>query len=130
MIYQFIDENKDIFGLRWLFRHFNMAPNAYYNFLKDNKAGYRKQKSPICQTYAKEKHCNLKKRLQRFLNPVQFQAGHSYSPSFSTSEISFAVAVTIRMPVSLIPSRSASSCRRCVFFSGGVSKRNWSTDIL
>ena len=24
----------------------------------------------------------------------------------------------------------ASSCRRCVFFSGGVSKRNWSTDIL
>ena len=50
-------------------------------------------------------------------------------PSFSTSEISFAVAVTIRMPVSLIPSRSASSCRRCVFFSGGVSKRNWSTDI-
>ena len=44
--------------------------------------------------------------------------------------ISFAVALTIRMPVSLIPSRSASSCRRCVFFSGGVSKRNWSTDIL
>ncbi len=41
-----------------------------------------------------------------------------------------AVALTIRMPVSLIPSRSASSCRRCVFFSGGVSKRNWSTEIL
>lgn len=44
MIYQFIDENKAIFGLRWLFRHFNMAPNAYYNYLKDNEAGYRKQK--------------------------------------------------------------------------------------
>ena len=54
----------------------------------------------------------------------------SYLPSVSTSAISFAVALTIRMPVSLIPSRSASSCRRCVFFSGGVSKRNWSTDIL
>ena len=33
------------------------------------------------------------------------------------------------IPVSLISSRSASSCRRCVFFSGGASKRNWSTDI-
>ena len=29
-----------------------------------------------------------------------------------------------------LPSRSASSCRRCVSFSGGVSIRNWSTDIL
>lgn len=47
MIYQFIDENKDIFGLRWLFRHFNIAPNAYYNYLKNNKAGYRKQKQKI-----------------------------------------------------------------------------------
>ena len=40
-----------------------------------------------------------------------------------------AVAVTIRMPVSLISSRSASSCRRCVSFAAGVSNRNWSTDI-
>ena len=47
MIDQFIDENKDIFGLRWLFRHFNMAPNAYYNYLKNNKTGYRKQKQKI-----------------------------------------------------------------------------------
>lgn len=44
--------------------------------------------------------------------------------------ISSAVAVTIRMPVSLISSRSASSCRRFVSFPAGLSKRNWSTDIL
>ena len=50
--------------------------------------------------------------------------------SFSTSEISFAVAVTIRMPLSLISSSRASSCRRFVSFPTGVSKRNWSTDIL
>lgn len=47
MVYQFIDENKDIFGLRWLFRHFNIAPNACYNYLKNNKAGYCKQKQKI-----------------------------------------------------------------------------------
>ena len=47
MVYQFIDENKHLFGLRWLCRHFNIAPNAYYNYLKDNKAGYRKQKQTI-----------------------------------------------------------------------------------
>ena len=35
-----------------------------------------------------------------------------------------------RMPVSLISSRSASSCRRFVSFPAGLSKRNWSTDIL
>ena len=47
MIYQFLDENKDIFGLRWLFRHFNIAPHAYYNYLKNNKARYQKQKQKI-----------------------------------------------------------------------------------
>lgn len=44
MIYRFIDENKGTFGLRWLFRRFNMSPNAYYNHLKDKKSGYREQK--------------------------------------------------------------------------------------
>lgn len=45
MIYQFIDENKDIFGLRWLLRHFNMAPNAYY--IKGNKDEYHKHKQKL-----------------------------------------------------------------------------------
>ena len=34
------------------------------------------------------------------------------------------------MPLSLISSSRASSCRRFVSFWVGVSKRNWSTDIL
>lgn len=49
MIYRFIDENKDTFGLRWLFRHFHMSPNAYYNYLKDKKSGYREQKQKTCE---------------------------------------------------------------------------------
>lgn len=49
MIYQFIDENKNIFGLRWLFRHFHIAPNAYYNYLKGNKDASRKQKQKILE---------------------------------------------------------------------------------
>ncbi len=72
----------------------------------------------ICKSY---KYANLTKNII---------CKHLYLPSVSTSAISFAIALTIRMPVSLIPLGSASSCRRCVFFSGGVSKRNWSTDIL
>ena len=40
------------------------------------------QKAPFCQTYAKEKRCNLKKRLQRFLNPVQFCRTHLICPLF------------------------------------------------
>ena len=88
------------------------------------------EKKRFCQTSAKEKRCNLKKRLQRFLKSIFNFAGRFYLSSFSTSEISFAVAVTIRMPLSLISSRRASSCRRFVSFPAGVSKRNWSTDIL
>lgn len=54
-----------------------------------------------------------------------------YLPSCSTSATSFAVAVTIRNPLSLIPSSRVSSCRRCVDFSAFLSgKKNWSTDIL
>ena len=84
----------------------------------------------FCQTYAKEKRCNPQKKITTLSKPYSILTDTSYLPSVSTSAISFAVALTIRMPLSLIPSRSASSCRRCVFFSGGVSKRNWSTDIL
>lgn len=51
-------------------------------------------------------------------------ADSDYSPSFSTSAISRAVAVTIRIPVSLISSSNASSCRRWVFFPVGCAKRN------
>ena len=83
--------------------------------------------------YAKKeqkKNAAISKRLQRFLKSIFNFAGRFYLSSFSTSEISFAVAVTIRMPLSLISSRRASSCRRFVSFWAGVSKRNWSTDIL
>ena len=41
--------------------------------------------------------------------PCSLVTDTSYLPSVSTSAISFAVALTIRMPLSLIPSRS-----RCV----------------
>lgn len=37
MVYRFIDNNKDYFGLRWLCAHFGISPNCYYNYLKDKK---------------------------------------------------------------------------------------------
>ena len=49
MIYRFIDENKEVFGLRWLFRHFHIAPNAYYNYLKGNKTWYYMRKQEILE---------------------------------------------------------------------------------
>lgn len=77
-----------------------------------------------------KKNAAISKILQRLLKAIFNFAGCFYLFSFSTSEISFAVAVTIRMPLSLISSRRASSCRRFVSFPAGVSKRNRSTDIL
>ena len=84
----------------------------------------------ILPNLCKRKTLQSQKRLQRFRKSIFNFAGRFYLSSFSTSEISFAVAVTIRMPLSLISSSRASSCRRFVSFPTGVSKRNWSTDIL
>ena len=85
---------------------------------------------PVLPNFRKRKTLQSQKRLQRFRKSIFNFAGRFYLSSFSTSEISFAVAVTIRMPLSLISSRRASSCRRFVSFWVGVSIRNWSTDIL
>ena len=98
--------------------------------IKAGKKIYDRLESLCGGCICKRKNAAISKRLQRFLKSIFNFAGLFYLSSFSTSEISFAVAVTIRMPLSLISSRRASSCRRFVFFSAGVSKRNWSTDIL
>ena len=40
MVYRFIDDNKNIFGLRWLCRKFGISPNCYYNYKKEAKKAY------------------------------------------------------------------------------------------
>ena len=47
MVYRFIDKYKAEFGLRWLLRKFNLYPNAYYNYIKDRKSEYRKEKVKV-----------------------------------------------------------------------------------
>lgn len=50
MLYRFIDDNKNKYGLRWLCRKFELSTNAYYNYLKDRKSDYRKRKKIILNT--------------------------------------------------------------------------------
>lgn len=50
MVYRFIDDNKDEYGLRWLCRKFNLSTNAYYNYLEGRKNDYRKRKRIILNT--------------------------------------------------------------------------------
>lgn len=47
MVYHFIDDNKDYFGLRWLCYHFGISTNGYYNYLKDHKHDYHEQREVI-----------------------------------------------------------------------------------
>lgn len=47
MAYRFIDEYKDLFGVRWLLRRLNIYPNAYYNYTKHRKAAYEAEKIRI-----------------------------------------------------------------------------------
>ena len=42
--YQFIDGHKQEYGVRWLLRQMGICPNAYYNYKKNRKAGYREKK--------------------------------------------------------------------------------------
>ena len=50
MVYRFIDKYKTEFGVRWLLRKFELYPNAYYNYLKNKKAEYRKAKEKVTET--------------------------------------------------------------------------------
>lgn len=43
MVYRFIDDNKNVFGLRWLCEKFGISPNCYYNYKKDTKREYHKR---------------------------------------------------------------------------------------
>ena len=47
MAYRFIDEYKDLFGVRWLLRRMNIYPNAYYNYRKHRKAVHEAHKQQI-----------------------------------------------------------------------------------
>ena len=47
MVYRFIDNNKQYFGLRWLCRKFGISPNCYYNYLRNAKCEYHKQREII-----------------------------------------------------------------------------------
>lgn len=50
MVYRFIDDNKNEYGLRWLCRKFDLSTNTYYNYLEDRKSDYRKRKRIILNT--------------------------------------------------------------------------------
>ena len=43
-------------GLRWLLRRLGIFSNAYYNYLKNRKAGYRRNKSKILTVIAQIYH--------------------------------------------------------------------------
>ncbi len=43
MVYRFIYNNKNYFGLRWLCRRFGISHNGYYNYLKGTKGEYHEQ---------------------------------------------------------------------------------------
>ncbi|MDE6209981.1 MAG: hypothetical protein K2M73_09960 [Lachnospiraceae bacterium] len=47
VVYRFIDNYKNLFGLRWLCRQFGISPNCYYNYKKEAKYRYHKRLTHI-----------------------------------------------------------------------------------
>lgn len=60
--YRFIQTYHNLFGVRWFLRKFEIAPNAYYNFLKNRKADYCTQKQEVLEEIT-EIPFNLVRRL-------------------------------------------------------------------
>ena len=56
--YLFIQQYSQEFGVRWLLRKFNLCPNAYYNFLKNRKAQYNKNKGIVKAEIKQIYHAN------------------------------------------------------------------------
>ena len=89
-----------------------------------------RRKSHFAELMQKKKRCNLKKITTLPKIHIQF-CRTFYLSSFSTSEISFCgCCYNPYAVIAHIIKERASSCRRFVSFPAGVSKRNWSTDIL
>lgn len=49
VVYWFIDDNKNIFGLRWLYNKFGISPNCYYNYKKESKRKYHERLARIVE---------------------------------------------------------------------------------
>ena len=47
MVYRFIDDNKNIFGLRWLCNKLGISLNCYYNYKKEAKRKYHERLAHI-----------------------------------------------------------------------------------
>ena len=103
-------------------------------------AVYKGNHCPHCALAAMNRNKRPKKAKKKRCNPVKAATLLSvifscvrtaYLSEFSISATSFAVAVTILNPLSLILSSRVSSCHRCVDFSASLFwEKNWSTDML
>lgn len=75
MVYRFIQANHPEFGLRWLLRKFNTCPNAYYNYLRHRKKGYRIRKEEICAEIEQTYHANNGNYGSRFIRVLLARKG-------------------------------------------------------
>lgn len=48
-LYQTLQTYHNLFGVCWPLRKFEIAPNAYYNFLKNRKVDYGTQKQEVLE---------------------------------------------------------------------------------
>ena len=51
-----MDQYQYEFGLRWLLRHMDICPNAYYNYRRNTKAEYYKHRDNIYSEIKKIYH--------------------------------------------------------------------------
>ena len=67
MVYRFIDDNKNIFGLRWLCQKFGISPNCYYN--NNRVIGYRAIRIFIKRYGYELSNTTMHKYMNKELNP-------------------------------------------------------------
>ena len=77
--YRFIQKYNKKFGLRWLLKKFNICPNAYYNYLKNRKADYHRQKDEIKNSIREIYHTHGGVDGYRTIHVYLIRKGHDIS---------------------------------------------------
>ena len=102
MVYRFIDDNKNIFGLRWLCNKFGISPNCYYNYKKEAKRKYHKRLAHIFELIKYvyyNNNCVIGYRAMRiFIKRYGYEVSNTTMPKYMNKELNLCAVIMHSKP--------------------------------
>lgn len=102
MVYRFIDENKNVFGLRWLCKQFGISPNCYYNYKKDAKREYHKRLAHIFElikyVYYNNNHVIGYRAMRIFIKRYGYEVSNTTMHKYMNKELNLCAVIMHSKP--------------------------------